>query len=199
MVLENGVELYERLYDWLTSISCGDYRRKSSYKYYQEKLWNPILNKLDELSRKDRTELSYNEEIFLNNILYKGKIYRKMRYRSKRRGHIYEMSEYASWSRDIEGVMNVPGLNGEVLLLIGYTNKGISVQALLHYFYNFKIWKSAEYYKCIDNLCRYINEKEIVAPILFENIEDIKIIDLKSIDKEKGVSLERDKWRRNRI
>ncbi|MEG2786417.1 MAG: hypothetical protein RR942_01260 [Romboutsia sp.] len=201
MILENGVKLYGELYDWLTSISCGEYRKETSYKYYQRELWNPILEKLDELSKMDKSELSQNEEAFLKNVLYEGKVYRKMNYHNKRRGHVFEMLEYASWSSDCEGVQAVPGLGGEILLLVGYTDRGINIKELLIYFCAIKAYNSFGESKSIYKLDRYFDENEIAAPTLFKDIKDIKIINLKDIDEWKtiGVSLEKHKWKRNKI
>ena len=122
-------KLYDEIYDWLTGYTPGGRCHISRLKRYQKEVWNPIIEMIEMLSKKE--ELSKKEKEFLDLVIYNGPIYRVQRYNPRYKGHVYESDFYQSWSRNLEGVANVPTIYGDILLIVGQANKGIDIFRIL--------------------------------------------------------------------
>lgn len=160
-------KIFEKLNNWITGYTPGEYRDKSHFKYYQENLWNYIYGLREDLLQKD--ELTEFQKEFLDTVFYTGRIYRIQNYK-KNKKYIEEMNYGQSWSYDIEGVSDVTNLHQDFLLIIGYVENGINLINLLKFF-----CEEGNEDKIIEKYERYIKEHEIVAPTLYRNIIDVKI------------------------
>ncbi|EGT3606830.1 hypothetical protein ACSW9O_15635 (plasmid) [Clostridium perfringens] len=198
-MLKKNIALYNYLYSWLTEPTPGNHRGLSTYKYYQENLWNPLLEMINILSHKE--DLTKEEKDFMHLVVYKGEVYRVQKYRSRRRGHIYETNYFQSWSKSIEAVSEVTNYMGDILLIIGQADVGIDIVGLLTFMLKYGYANTFDPSMHIDNLVRYVKENEIAVLMIFENIKDIIIINHNSLNdwKTKGTKLERSKWKRNKL
>jgi len=111
------------------------------------------------------------------------------------------MPFYQSWSKSIDGLLNINGYNGKLLLIKGNSNLGIDIFELLCF-----LLKN----KCITDfnnldpklLINYENEKEIAHPITIANLEEIYIVlDKNNISKSinENNCLPKEKWFRNNL
>lgn len=193
----NGEMIYCHLYDWLTTFSLGEYRRPSSYKWYSKRLFFPLLEIINSLETKN--QLNEIENNFLNNVQYKGKIFRIHNYNPRKRKYVYEINYFSHWSSNIEGLSNL-NLSGQKLLLVGNVDKsnpGINIYGLL-YFLLQNVPKMRFNERPLPNLQRYCRENEIVAPVNKNTIQDILIVDSKSLSSNNinGTQLPLNKWYR---
>lgn len=99
---KNPQEIYELIAEWLCSKSFWGCSYKSSFKYFHKNLWKPILVYIEYL--KSKGNLSEEEKEFLDNVVYKGYIFRALRYYPRDKKYVYEMGEYQSWSKSLNGI-----------------------------------------------------------------------------------------------
>ncbi|MFR3569517.1 MAG: hypothetical protein ACLTUR_16080 [Paraclostridium sordellii] len=180
-------KIYELIFRWLTSKSVGNHAVKSEFTTYQNILWNPILKTIDELTNKK--DLSNEEKDFLELTLYRGDIFRVLKYRPRDRKFVCPMEEYQSWSKSIEGLLNIPGVPRKGLLLIGKSDMGIDVFGLLHFLFKYEHIKNIDIEIYPQRIYRYEEEKEIVYKTSFDKIEKIVVVDIKNLSdyKEKAI------------
>lgn len=95
-------EIYELIAEWLCSKSFAGHTCKSTFKYFHKNLWNPILVYIKYLKYKDN--LSEEEREFLDTVVYNGDIFRVLRYYPRDKKYVYEMNEYQSWSKSLNGL-----------------------------------------------------------------------------------------------
>lgn len=193
-------EIYELIFEWLTTKSVAEYARKSDFTKFQKKLWNPILETIDELTNKK--DLSKEEKEFLELTLYRGDVFRVLRYRPRDRRFVFQMEEYQSWSSSIEGLLNISGIPRESLLLIGKANMGIDIFGLLHFLFKHEYIKNIDIAIYPQKIFRYEKEKEIVYKTSFDKIEKIVVVDIKNlIDyKEKTIrEIPKELWGRKSL
>lgn len=198
---EESNVIYDNLYNWLAHHSVGSRTTKSLFKNYQKLIWNPILNKINLIQEKPN--LTDIEKEFLNLTLYQGPIFRLQRYNPNTKGHIYPMCFYQSWSKDIEGLQNVNGFHGELLLIHGTANLGVNIFGLLTFLLEQKYitLNNIKPYKEPQNLLKYENENEVAFPVQIDSIEEIYIVDKENILKtmNKNNCLPKEKWIRNKL
>lgn len=196
---EESNVIYDNLYNWLAHHSVGSRTTKSLFKNYQKLIWNPILNKINLIQEKPN--LTDIEKEFLNLTLYRGPIFRLQNYNTRLQGHIYPMCFYQSWSKDIEGLQNVNGFHGKLLLIQGTANLGIDVFGLLTFLLEQKYITPIRPDKHPQNLLKYENENEVSFPIQISSIEKIYIVDKESILEsiKENNCLSKEKWIRNKL
>lgn len=180
-------EIYELIFEWLTSKSVAEYARKSDFTNFQKKLWNPILKAIDELSNKK--DLSKEEKEFLELTLYRGDVFRVLSYRPRDRRFVFPMEEYQSWSKSIEGLLSVPGIPRKMLLLIGKADMGIDIFGLLYFLFKYEYIKNIDKSIFPQKIFRYEKEEEVVYKTSLEKIEKIVVVDFKNLSdyKEKTI------------
>lgn len=197
---EQAEKIYKLIHEWLSSKSVGEHVTKSSFKYYQKELWNPILESIDELCSKEK--LNQEEKDFLDLVKYNGIIFRVLNYNPRARRYVCELQEYQSWSKTIDGIMRVPGIHGNVLLLIGKADVGIDVFGLLCFLVKYKyIYNSQDRYS-FKSIERYKKEEEIVYKTSFDKIEKIVVVNsenLKEYEKNIVRKIAKDLWGRKKI
>lgn len=197
---EQAEKIYKLIHGWLSSKSVGEHVTKSSFKYYQKELWNPILESIDELCSKEK--LNQEEKDFLDLVKYNGIIFRVLNYNPQARRYVCELQEYQSWSKTIDGIMRVPGIHGNVLLLIGKADVGIDVFGLLCFLVKYKyIYNSQDRYS-FESIARYEKEEEIVYKTSFDKIEKIVVVNsenLKEYEKNIVRKIAKDLWGRKKI
>lgn len=98
--------------------------------------------------------------------------------------------------------MGVPGIHGNVLLLIGKADVGIDVFGLLCFLVKYKyIYNSQDRYS-FESIARYEKEEEIVYKTSFDKIEKIVVVNsenLKEYEKNIVRKIERGLWGRKKI
>ena len=197
---EQAEKIYKLIHEWLSSKSVGEHVTKSSFKYYQKELWNPILESIDELCSKEK--LNQEEKDFLDLVKYNGIIFRVLNYNPRARRYVCELQEYQSWSKTIDGIMRVPGIHGNVLLLIGKADVGIDVFGLLCFLVKYKyIYNSQDRYS-FKSIERYKKEEEIVYKTSFDKIEKIVVVNSENLkEHEKNIvrKIAKDLWGRKKI
>ncbi|MBN8046954.1 hypothetical protein J0A94_03870 [Paraclostridium bifermentans] len=176
-------EIYELIFEWLTTKSVAEYARKSDFTKFQKKLWNPILKAIDELTNKE--DLSKEEKEFLELTLYRGDIFRVLRYRPRDRRFVFPMEEYQSWSSSIEGLLKIPGIPRESLLLIGKADMGIDIFGLLHFLFKYEYVKNIDIEIYPQKIYKYEKEKEIAYKTSFDKIKKIVVVDKKDLSEHK--------------
>lgn len=193
-------KIYKLIHDWLSSKSVGGYVTKSSFKYYQKELWNPILESIDEISSKEK--LNQEEKDFLDLVKYNESIFRILDYNPRARKYVCEVQEYQSWSKTIGGINEIPGIHGDVLLLIGKAEVGIDIFGLLCFLVKYRyIYNSQDRY-LFESIERYELEEEVVYKTSFDKIEKIVVVNSKNIKEyEKNIvrNITRDLWGRKDI
>lgn len=193
-------EIYELIFEWLTSKSVAEYARKSDFTYFQNKLWNPILKAIDELSNKK--ELSKEEKEFLELTLYRGDVFRVLSYHPRDRRFVFPMEKYQSWSKSIEGLLSVPGIPRKMLLLIGKADMGIDIFGLLYFLFKYEYIKNIDQSIFPQKIFRYEKEEEVVYKTSFEKIEKIVVVDFKNLSeyKEKTIrNIPKELWGRKSL
>lgn len=193
-------EIYELIFEWLTTKSVAEYARKSDFTKFQKKLWDPILKTIDELTNKK--DLSNEEKEFLELILYRGDVFRILSYRPRDRKFVFPMEEYQSWSRSIEGLLNIPGIPRESLLLIGKADTGIDIFGLLYFLFKYEYIKNIDIAILPKKILRYEKEEEIVYKTSFDKIERIVVVDIKDLSdyKEKIIrEIPKELWGRKSL
>lgn len=197
---EQAEKIYKLIHDWLTSKSVGGHVTKSSFKCYQKELWNPILESISELCSKEK--LNQEEQEFLELVKYSGLIFRVLDYNSRARKYVCELQEYQSWSKTIDGIIRVPGIHDNVLLLIGKADVGIDVFGLLCFLVKYKyIYNSQDIYS-FESIERYEEEEEIVYKTSFDKIEKIVVVNsenLKEYEENIVREIPKDLWGRKKI
>lgn len=197
---EQAEKIYKLIHEWLSSKSVGEHVTKSSFKYYQKELWNPILEYIEELCSKEK--LNQEEKDFLDLVKYNGIIFRVLNYNPRARRYVCELQEYQSWSKTIDGIMRVPGIHGNVLLLIGKADVGIDVFGLLCFLVKYKyIYNSQDIYS-FESIARYEEEEEIVYKTSFDKIEKMVVVNSENLKKyEKNIirKIPKDLWGRKKI
>ena len=186
--------LYHNLYKWLTMKTPGERSNENRFNHYQKGLWNPVLKIIDEISKDDNP--TDKEKEFMQLVEYKGIVYRKQKYNLKNIGHVCFHGYYQSGSEDLEGLTNVSGYYGNVLLIITKEIAGINALGLLVFMYKYGYCDSS-----IHKLERYFKEKEIVFSMKEENIKEIVVVDNNKLEewKTEGKILEKSKWKRNNM
>lgn len=197
---EQAEKIYKLIHDWLTSKSVGGHVTKFSFKCYQKELWNPILESISELCSKEK--LNQEEQEFLELVKYSGLIFRVLDYNSRARKYVCELQEYQSWSKTIDGIIRVPGIHDNVLLLIGKADVGIDVFGLLCFLVKYKyIYNSQDIYS-FESIERYEEEEEIVYKTSFDKIEKIVVVNsenLKEYEENIVREIPKDLWGRKKI
>lgn len=197
---EEAEKIYKLIHDWLTSKSVGGHVTKSSFKYYQKELWNPILESINELCSKEN--LNQEEQEFLELVKCSGLIFRVLDYNPRARKYVCELQEYQSWSKTIDGIKRVSGIHDNVLLLIGKADVGIDVFGLLCFLIKHKyIYNSQDIYS-FESIERYEEEEEIVYKTSFDKIEKIVVVNsenLKEYEKNIVREIPKDLWGRKKI
>lgn len=158
--------ILKELDNWIMGYTPGEYRDENHFKYYHDNLWKHIYGIRDELLSKNK--LNKEQKVFLNNVFYSGIVYRIQNYNKKNKKYIKEINYGESWSYDIYGVSNVTNFHKDFLLIIGYIENGINIHNLLKFFYDEQ--------ELIIKYGRYLNEHEVVAPVMYKNIVDVKIV-----------------------
>lgn len=191
-------EIYELIAEWLCSKSFGGHTCKSTFKYFHKNLWNPILVYIKYLKYKDN--LSEEEREFLDTVVYNGDIFRVLRYYPRDKKYVYEMNEYQSWSKSLNGLKEIPGLQGDYLLIIGKSDVGINVFELLCFLIKNKYIVNPNGLKSFERIARYELEEEITYKVSFDNIHRIVAInskDLLEYDDNIIREIDRKLWGRN--
>ncbi|MFR8871882.1 MAG: hypothetical protein ACLVIH_18020 [Paraclostridium sordellii] len=168
-------EIYKLIFEWLTSKSVGEHATNSDFTIYQKKLWNPILNTIEEL--RDKKDLSDEEKEFLESSIYSGDIFRVLNYNPRYRKYVREMDEYQSWSKSTKGLSNIQGIHGEILLIIGESEIGIDIFGLLCFLIKHKYIENEEGFYSFETIERYYLEEEVAFKTSFNKIEKIVVID----------------------
>ncbi|CEQ09816.1 Uncharacterised protein [[Clostridium] sordellii] len=168
-------EIYKLIFEWLTSKSIGEHVTKSDFTFYQKKLWNPILNTIEEL--RNKKDLSDEEKEFLESSIYSGDIFRVLNYKPRDRKYVREMDEYQSWSKSTKGLSNIQGIHGKILLIIGESDIGINIFGLLCFLIKHKYIENEEGFYSFKTIERYSLEEEVAFKTSFSKIEKIVVID----------------------
>lgn len=190
--------IYTSVYDWLVSHTPGGRCHISSLKIYQKQVWNPIIEMIEKLTKKET--LNDNEQEFLDKVVYNGPIYRIQNYNSRYKGYIHESGLYQSWSMSIEGVESVSNFIGDVVLIVGQANNGIDLFGLLTFLLKNK-YITFNRLRDPYTLCRYEDEKEVVYPVQFKNINEVAVVDKDNLHdwENHKKDIPRDKWKRNSV
>lgn len=191
-------KIYDSIYDWLAVYTPGSRCSISKLKRYQKEIWNPIIETIKRITKKEI--LNANEQEFLDLVVYNGPIFRIQRYNSRYEGYLYESNLYQSWSRSIDGVASVDNLSGDILLIVGESNNGIDIFGLLEFLLKNE-YISPNPFKNPYELCRYEKEEEILYPIQFKHINDVVVVNKKNLHdwENNKKNIPRDNWRRNSI
>lgn len=190
-------EIYKLICSWLGSKSVGGCSTKSDFKYYQEKLWNPILEIIEKLNKKK--VLTIEEQEFINLVVYNGRIFRVLSYNPRAKTYICEIQDYQSWSKSIEGILNVPGIHGDIILIVGQADIGIDIFGLLGFLVKYRYIYNPQGFHSFESLLRYEREEEIVYKTLFNNFEKVVVVnskELKEYDKNIKREIEKELWGR---
>ncbi len=191
-------EIYELIAEWLCSKSFAGHTCKSTFKYFHKNLWNPILVYIKYLKYKDN--LSEEEREFLDTVVYNGDIFRVLRYYPRDKKYVYEMNEYQSWSKSLNGLKKIPGLQGDYLLIIGKSDVGINVFELLCFLIKNKYIVNPNGLKSFERIARYELEEEITYKVSFDRIHRIVAVnskDLLEYDDNIIREIDRKLWGRN--
>lgn len=208
-------KIYNKLYGWLSSISAGGRCYQSTLNHYQTELWQPLIDKIDELSLKQPALLTYEESTFLATVVHNGPIYRVHSHRIRKKSHICETNCFQSWSKSIEAVSYVKFSNNDLLLLVGEAVNGVNVNNLLRFLYFFykkdlifgyycHDEESNEDYKIsanISELFRYEKEEEIALLMSLQYIKCVVAIKREDILswESLGEPIPIEKWKRKKI
>lgn len=187
-------DIYEYLYDWLATRTPLNHSYKTTFKFYNDKIWAKIKNKIEELENRDN--LNEIEQYFLE-CRYKGKAYRIINYYERRKGHVYPIQYSQSCSKTLDGINNVKNC-GEVLLIELNTKEiAIDIFKLLMFMYvNGLINEKNEgNYRSFQKLEKYLSEEEVVMPINKETISNLSVFDLNK--NKKICDIDREYWFRN--
>lgn len=193
-------EIYELIFEWLTSKSVGGYARKSDFISYQKKLWNPILKTIEEVMNKK--DLSDEEKEFLELTLYSGDIFRILSYYPRDRKYGYEIDEYQSWSKSTKGLLKIRGISRENLLLIGKADMGIDIFGLLYFLVKYKYLKDSGGIKSLKNILKYEEEEEVAYKTSFNKIEKMIVVSSNDLSnyKEKTIrEIPKELWGRKNL
>jgi len=189
-------DLYEELYDWLATRTPLNHAYKTTFKFYNDRIWKKLNDKIEELEIKE--SLNDLEKDFLK-CKYKGKAYRIINYSNRKKGHIYPIEFCQSCSKTLKGINKVKNC-GEVLLIeLKAELKAIDVFELLMFMYANGLIndKNEGEYRSFQNLKRYLNEEEIVMPMNKENILDVSVYDL--YNNKVICKINRENWFRNNM
>ncbi|MBU3103923.1 hypothetical protein [Clostridium gasigenes] len=191
--------IYNELYDWIAVHTPGSHCYKSVLKKYQEKVWNPTIEAVDRLSNK--SDLNKEEQEFLKLVLYSGPIYRIQNYNPRKKGYVCENSFYQSWSQSIDGVNNIPNINGTVLLIVGNALNAINIFGLLEFLFKYNNVTLENNFKEPTNLLMYEEEQEIAYPVQFNHVKEIATVDKVDLYQWENykVSIPKEKWGRNNM
>lgn len=187
-------DLYEYLYDWLATRTPLNPSYKKTFKFYNDKIWEKLKNKIEEL--ENRENLNKIEQYFLE-CRYKGKAYRIINYSERRKGHVYPIQYCQSCSKTLEGINNVKNCGKVLLIELNTKEIAIDIFKLLMFMYvNGLINKKNEgEYRSFQKLEKYLNEEEVVMPMNKENISNLSVFDLN--DKKKICNIDKKYWFRN--
>lgn len=192
-------KICEFILPWLASKSFGGRPTKTSFKYFQKNLWNPILKTIHNIN--NRNNLTEEEKEFLNLVVYDKDIFRVLNYYSKAHKYVCETQEYQSWSSSTEGLQNVPGIRGSNnLLLIGKADLGIDIFGLLRFLIKNKYIHDNKTRDSLIRIISYEKENEIAYKTSFDKIERIIVVngdDLLDYDNKIVREIPRELWGRN--
>ncbi|MDU4320868.1 MAG: hypothetical protein E7I47_16360 [Clostridium sp.] len=190
-------DIYKFIIEWLSSKSFGGYARKSDFKYFQKMLWQPILEVINNLMKKEI--LTKEEKEFLSLTVYDKYIFRILSYNPKAQKYVVEMQEYQSWSSSIKGLLNIPGMHGDKLLLIGKSDIGINIFGLLKFLKNSGYIYNHNQGYSLDSINGYIKENEIAYKTSLDKIEKIIVVnssDLSEYNEKFKREIPRELWGR---
>lgn len=190
-------DIYKFIIEWLSSKSFGGYARKSDFKYFQKMLWQPILEVINNLMKKEI--LTKEEKEFLSLTVYDKYIFRILSYNPKAQKYVVEMQEYQSWSSSIKGLLNIPGMHGDKLLLIGKSDIGINIFGLLKFLKNSGYICNHNQGYSLDSINGYIKENEIAYKTSLDKIEKIIVVnssDLSEYNEKFKREIPRELWGR---
>jgi hypothetical protein len=187
-------DLYKDIFFWISRITPGEHTCISRFKKYDKKVWIKIKNKIVDLENKN--SLTTDEKEFLK-CKYVGKAYRVITYNSRNRGHVYIVNNYQSFSKNIQAVKNVKVYGNKILIEIN-ANKysyAIDIFELLQFMIKKEIIRLEDFKKYnFLELEEYKCEKEVVVPLIEENVININIV---NFEENKKIDLSKSKWYRN--
>lgn len=196
---EQASTMYNDLYDWIACHTPGSRCYRSALKQYQRNVWNPVIQLINQLKNKEN--LSHEEIEFLILVRYTGPIFRIQNYNPRNKGYVYETEFYQSWSYDLNGVTNVPNINGEVLLIIAETDMGINLFGLLEYLLKYNLIAIKNKFKDIRDLLKYESENEVVYSIQTKNIKTVVAVSREHLNEWEKYKkdIPKEKWIRKTI
>lgn len=184
---ERFESLYNNLHAWMSAHTPGFPRGKSIYKGYQKSLWNPLI---EEMQKSGRIKIGEQD------FFYTGPIFRLQNYNSRAKlGHINEVPYNQSWSRSIDGVSKLTNLDGKCLLLEGYAKNAIDLTGALCFLVQHMDRERRKSDWRLNEFWRYLEEEEVVYPVLRGNISKVTIVEhISKTEIKKVAQLQEKDW-----
>lgn len=189
-------DLYKEIYYWLAGKTPGEHTCISYFIYYDKNVWEKIKSKIIELENKNN--LSILEKEFIK-CKYEGKAYRVINYNSRNKGHVCITNTYQSCSKDIDGVKNVNVYGDKILieLIARKESYAIDIFKLLSFMIKNQIINIQDMERCnILNLEKYLCEKEVIVPLIKENIVNVSVV---NFTKGTSKNILKNQWFRRKL